>query len=207
MTRARLLREGLVLLLVLGVAVAASVAWQWWARNRTVAPLTPLGEQCAEEIPRGADRVTFRGAEGTTIGAASVGPSDARTAVLLRQGASQTLCDWLPWAADLAEETGARVLLFDRRGRGSTSADEGLVHEPQDLARAAALLAEDGADHLVLVASSMGNSVQLTALPLLEEPPCALVAISPVLSYGDDSGRLTPDPAGLPASAWPDRVG
>ncbi|MEZ5191927.1 MAG: hypothetical protein R2734_05105 [Nocardioides sp.] len=36
-----------------------------------------------------------------------VGPPDAAYGVVLRQGASQTICEWLPWAGDVAEQAGA----------------------------------------------------------------------------------------------------
>lgn len=205
LSRVRLRRELLLLGLVLALAVAGSLAWQWWARHRTVAPLTPLGEQCGE-VPGQARRVTFDGADGTTIGAAALGSDDARTVVVLRHGASQTLCDWLPWAADVESATDAQVLLFDRRGRGSTPADPSVADEPEDLARAVALLTGGRDRAVVLVASSMGNAVQLSALDLLPEPPCALVAVSPVLRTADDHGRLAPDPTALPHAAWPDHL-
>lgn len=209
-SRPRWGRELAILALVLVVAAAGSAAWQWWARNRTVASLTPLGEQCAE-VPGDTRRVTFRGEDGTTIGAARVGPPSAEPAVVLRHGASQTLCDWLPWAARLHQETGAQVLLFDRRGHGSTPARESLSAEPSDLARAVALVTDDVTDDqgdrpVVLVASSMGNAVLWSGLEQLPVRPCAAVAVSPVLSAGEQDDRVAAVPEQVAADAWPEEV-
>ncbi|WP_162799223.1 alpha/beta hydrolase [Nocardioides sp. 616] len=182
---------------VVGVLVGPR-AWQWWDSRRTFAPETPLAQQC-DHVPDGARRAVLRAEDGTALGAALVGDPASPLAVVLRQGASQTLCDWLPWASETAAATGAQVLLFDRRGRGSSPAAAGLAHEAEDLAGAVAGLRADGVEEVVLVASSMGNSVMFSALALLTEPPCAIAAISPVLVSRDGSGTVDgSDPGPLP---------
>lgn len=188
-----------------GLLVAAVVlgGWAWWTRHRqvTVPPTTPLAEQC-EDVPDGAERTTLTGQDGETLGGALLGPADAELGLVLRQGASQTICDWLPWAADVAEETGARVLLFDRRGMGSSPAAADLAAEPGDLRIAVRRLRADGAQRTALVASSMGNAVTYAALPELKPAPCVVVSISPVLVA---SGAGTVDGSDLtdvPANTW-----
>jgi pimeloyl-ACP methyl ester carboxylesterase len=189
------------------VAVAAAVillgvvGWRQFGEPPTYDPNMPLSEQC-DDVPAGAKRVTLPRVDGMTLGAALVGPADARVGVVLRQGAGQTICEWLPWAADVAEATGARVLLFDRRGQGSSPGEEDLSEEPADLASAVALLRKRGASDVAVVGSSMGNSVTFDALDRLP-PPCALVAISPVLLASDSHGVL--DGTGmtpLPDNIW-----
>jgi pimeloyl-ACP methyl ester carboxylesterase len=128
--------------------------------------------------------------DGMTLGGALIGPPDAEVGVVLRQGAGQTICDWLPWADDVADRTGARVLLFDRRGHGSSPGDADLSAEPADLASAVALLHRRGMSQFALVGSSMGNSVTFAALDDLPSPPCALIAISPVLVSSDSGGTV-----------------
>jgi pimeloyl-ACP methyl ester carboxylesterase len=125
-----------------------------------------------------------------TLGGALVGSRDAEVGVVLRQGAGQTICDWLSWAGDVADQTGARVLLFDRRGRASSPGDEDLSAEPADLADAVDALLRRGAERVAVVGSSMGNSVTFAALDDLASPPCALVAISPVLASSDSGGTV-----------------
>ncbi len=176
------------------------------AANRTVAADATLAVQCpdvAADILARASRTTVTGTDGRVLGAAYVGPAGAPTGVVLRQGASQTLCDWLPWAADLSSATHARVLLFDRRGRGSSPGEADITKEPADTAAAVAHLRSDGTPAVALVGSSMGNSVLYAALPAIAPAPCAVASVSPVLSATDahgtvDSGR----PTGLIANTW-----
>jgi len=186
-----------------GAVVVGMKVLDYLDRHRTVDPSTPLAEQC-DDVPDGAERVTFTGDDGETLGAAVVGPSDATVGVVLRQGASQTICEWLPWAADVAAATGDRVLLFDRRGRGSSPADGGnLSAEPGDTLRAIQLLRDQGALDVALVASSMGNSIMYTAVPDVSPPPCAVVSISPVLTSSDSHGLVDGSTLKrLPANLW-----
>ena len=160
--------------------------------TRTVAPDASLANQCPNvkaDILAAAQRIQLTGKGDFTLGGALVGPPTPG-AVVLRQGASQTICDWLPWAAQTAKDTGVQVLLFDRRGRGSAPGDANVAAEPEDSAAAVAYLRAHGAQRVGLVASSMGNSVLYSALPDLPEPPCAVVSISPVLTAADDAGQV-----------------
>lgn len=170
--------------------------------DRTVAADAALDDQC-RDVPDAARRTTLVADDGRELGAALVGDERARTAVVLRHGASQTICDWLPWADELAAGTGVRVLLFDRRGQGSSPGEPGLVHEPDDLARAVEEVRAAGVDRVVLVASSMGNSVTFAALEQITSEVCAVVSVSPVLTSADGSGRADGrSPAPLPASVF-----
>ncbi len=195
----------LIVVLGLGLVVAAAAArvgWGYLERHRTYAPSTPLTVQC-DDVPADAERVTLTGVDGFTLGAALVGPSDAAVGLVLRQGASQKICEWLPWAGRVADETGARVLLFDRRGRGSSPGQGNLSAEPEDTRRAVAHLRSLGIEKVALAASSMGNSIMFATLPDLEPPPCAVLAISPVLTSGDSQGVVDGSAlTGLPENVW-----
>ena len=125
---------------VIVILVAAFVGWRLVTADATYDPETPLADQC-DDVPSGASRVIVKADDGRTLGAALVGPSDATVGVVLRQGAGQTLCDWLPWAGEVGQQTGARVLLFDRRGRGSSPGASDLTAEPGDVAAAVAITA------------------------------------------------------------------
>jgi pimeloyl-ACP methyl ester carboxylesterase len=184
------------------VLVGSVVGWRLIDHERTYDPATPLAEQCGD-VPDDAERITLTGDDGVTLGGALLGPAAAEVGVVLRQGAGQTICDWLPWAADVAASTGARVLLFDRRGRGSSPGEEDLSAEPGDLAAAVDHLRRSGVREVALVGSSMGNSVTFSALDELSPPPCALVAVSPVLTSSDSGGSIEGHATtSLPANLW-----
>lgn len=187
---------------VVALVLAAYVAWRWYARHHTVSPGSALTSQC-DQVPDSAQRVTLTAEDGRRLGGALVGPDDAAVGVVFRQGASQTICEWLPEAGELADRAGVRVLLFDRRGFGSSPGDADLAAEPGDLATATAMLRERGVDQVILMASSMGNSVLFTALPTITPAPCAVVSISPVLTSSDPRGSLDGSALrGLPGNLW-----
>lgn len=201
--RARVRATGaavLVLALIAGIGwllIAPRIA-AYQERHRTVAPDTPLAEQCVEDIPDSAERIVLTASDGTKLGGATVGASDAHTAIVLRQGAGQRICQWLPFAAELAEQAGVRVVLFDRRGRGSSPAPADLTKEPDDLQVAVRYAVEHGADRIALLASSMGNSIMFAAVGDLAPTPCAVVSVSPVLVSDVDGS----DPRHLPAKVF-----
>jgi pimeloyl-ACP methyl ester carboxylesterase len=178
------------------------VGWRLVSADTTYDATTPLDHQCGQ-VPDGAARVVLRGDDGLRLGGAAVGPADAQVGVVLRQGAGQTICDWLPWAGEVAARTHARVLLFDRRGHGSSPGGEDLVVEPRDLADAVGFLRRSGVRRVAVVGSSMGNSVTFAALGDLPARPCALVAISPVLVSSDAGGTVDGRaPVRYPSNVW-----
>jgi pimeloyl-ACP methyl ester carboxylesterase len=183
-------------------AACAFAGWTWLNKDQTYAPDTPLAEQC-DDVQTGAERITLVRDDGTTLGGALVGRPDAEVGVVLRQGAGQTICDWLPWASDLADATGVRVLLFDRRGRGSSPGEADLSAEPADLAAAADFLHRRGIEEVALAGSSMGNSVMFAALDQMAPAPCTIVAISPILVSSDSHGTVD----GTPMARLPDAAG
>jgi hypothetical protein len=186
-----------VLLLVAAALLAVRLIGVW----PTTAADSALTDQC-DEVPAAAERLVLTAGDGFELGAAVVGPADASAGVVLRQGAGQTICDWLPLAGRISSETGTRVLLFDRRGRASSPGEADLTAEPDDLLTAAGWLREHGAERVGLIASSMGNSVQFAALPDLVPAPCVVVAVSPVLVSSDDHGEVD----GTALAGVPDHV-
>ena len=187
--------------LALLIAVVAVIAVQRLRGNPTYPVDTPLADQC-NGAPADATRLVLDADDGFRLGAALVGPPDATTGLVLRQGAGQTICEWLPLAVRIAEETGARVLLFDRRGRGSSPGEGNLPAEVGDTLTAIGWLRDHGAERVGLMASSMGNSVMFAALPGIDPAPCVVASVSPVLVSGDGNGTV--DGTGL--SALPDNV-
>lgn len=200
-TRANLLISRAIAIVLVLLAAAIVVFGIQLVRNRAASDRTgaagsTLATQCPDvdaSVVAAARRVPLMGADGRALGAAIVGDPSATLGVVLRHGASQTICDWLPWAVETARANQAQVLLFDRRGKGSSPGEPGVTKEPSDTQAAVAVLAAQGADKVALVASSMGNSVMYAALPGLTPPPCAVVSISPVLTSSDDSGTVQGD--------------
>ena len=169
--------------------------------DRVVSADTPLTDQC-DEVPDAAGRLVLGVADDRDIGGASIGPRDASTVVVLRHGGSQTICDWLGWADGIAAEHSVRVILFDRRGQGSAPGAADIEQEDDDLLVAVSRAHEEGADKVVLVASSMGNAAMFSSLPLLRDAGlevCTAVSISPVLAAGALDGR---SPSPLPRTTW-----
>ena len=96
-----------------------------------------------------------------------------------------------------------RVLLFDRRGFGSSPGTPSLSAEPGDTVLAVDRLRQEGVDRVLTMASSMGNSVMFSALPDLPEKPCGVISVSPVLRSGDAGGSVDGSRiAGLPDNLW-----
>ncbi len=202
MSGRRLLGNAVLVACVLLLVVAGLWAWGLVRDERpTYAVDTPLDEQC-DEVPDGAQRLVLDADDGFQLGAATVGPA-GRRGLVLRQGAGQTICEWLPLAGRIAEDTGTRVLLFDRRGRGSSPGDGDLTAEPGDIAAAVDRLRSQGVRKVGLMASSMGNSVTFAALEELDRRTCVLVSVSPVLVSSDANGTV--DGSGLvdlPKRVW-----
>lgn len=166
--------------------------------GREVAPDAALADQC-DDVPQEARRLTLTAADGRALGGALVGDQDAATGLVVRQGASQTICAWLPLAGRIAEETGVRVLLFDRRGSGSSPGGPDLASEPADTITAVDWLRDHGAAQVALMGSSMGNAVVFSALPDLDPAPCAVLSVSPVLAAGPLDAVA---PRAVPGNVW-----
>ncbi len=185
----RLLLAGAALALIVPTVLVVRTGVNYFDRHRTFDPATALDEQC-DDVPDDARRITLNGADGFTLGGAVVGSPDATIGLVLRQGASQKICEWLPTAGEIADETGARVLLFDRRGRGSSPGEGDLTKEPSDTEIAIDYLRASGTPDVAVAASSMGNSIMFSALPDISPEPCAVISISPVLVSGDSHGTV-----------------
>lgn len=180
------------------------------------APDSALGDQC-DPVPSDAKRVTLTAPDGARLGAALVGRSDARVGVVLSQGASQTLCDWLPIAEQMAA-IGAQVLVVDRRATGSSPGPANLVKEPGDVRAAANWLSQHGAANTMLLGSSLGSLSAFIAAspdgpvtaaappdrgaPALTVPACGVLLVSPLNSSSDGSGSLD----ALAVRTWPSKL-
>ncbi|GAB1822757.1 alpha/beta fold hydrolase [Herbidospora sp. RD11066] len=145
-----------------------------------VAPDSPLADQC-DTVPPGAERVTLLADDGIRLGAAVVGPATATAGVAVAHGAGHTLCDWLPEMSALAGKLNVRVIIPDRRGKGSSEGEEEVAALAGDLHKALTWLRDDGATKLAALGSSYGGPIAVlatqraTALPM-----CTAIAVSPL---------------------------
>lgn len=142
--------------------------------------------------------------DGVDLGGALVGSTDADVGVVFRHGASQQICEWLPWAGETAATLGIRVMLFDRRGTGSSAGARDLAAEPSDLVTAVAWLrAQDGIARVAVMGSSLGSAVMFSSLADIDPAPCAVTAVSPLLVASGSGGTVDGSGlTGLPANVW-----
>ena len=194
-----------LIVLVVGLTGAAFIASGRWRQAEPaarVAPSAPLADQCAR-VPSVAQRVVLRADDGVDLGAALVGSDDATVGVVVRHGASQRICEWLPWAGDIAAGGNVVVLLFDRRGTGSSSGEQDLTAEPGDVSTAVAWLHAQGITRVAVMGSSLGNAAMFSAIPNLDPAPCAVISVSATLVASGPGGTVdASDLAGLPDNVW-----
>ncbi len=184
--------------LVLGIGLAALVSTCTGSdAARSVAADASFADQC-DSVPDGAHRLTVTAGDGARLGGAVGRASSEQTGspvVVLRHGASHTLCDWLDRSAAISQETGADVVLLDRRSQGSSPGDADLSRDPSDALSAldAATQADlvDPATAVVVMGSSMGNASAFTLAAQLPRPACVVVGVSPVPVTGPLDGVAT----------------
>jgi pimeloyl-ACP methyl ester carboxylesterase len=136
-----------------------------------------------------------------------IGAPAARVGVVIAYGSTQTLCDWLAEAERIAEVDGARVLVVDRRGVGSSSQ---VSPNPQgwteDVVAGARWLERHGARRVALIGASFGGPIAVTTasptgprmavFPPRPEasviaPPCAAILVSPATDAEADGGSIS----------------
>jgi dienelactone hydrolase len=136
--------------------------------------------------------VWFEAADGTRLSGVVLG--QGRTGVILAHQRWFNLCSWMPFARNLAEQ-GYRVLAFDFRGFGASSAPQGVAGRSLDLDVSAGVeyLHRQGADQVVLIGASMGATAALMGAANDQKDGsggvAAVISISgPSRFYGMDAG-------------------
>ncbi|MFD0597814.1 alpha/beta fold hydrolase [Catellatospora coxensis] len=120
---------------------------------------TGLNAGAACELPPGARQTRF-GEHGADLGGVLLG--SGRTGIVLAHQNGGDVCQWAPYASELAAQ-GYRVLAFDFGGFGVSTAGD--ADNPQQVTAAAAALRADGATGIVLIGASMGGTAVLAAAP------------------------------------------
>lgn len=182
MSRTRVLLSALAAAAVL--ALAACSGGEPAADDATSAPpLPPVNEPgltCADET-EGATPVRL--GPGGGIGGLSFGDGD-KALVLLHQS-NGDLCQWAPYAMELAEQ-GYRALAIDAPGVASSRDAEEAHHAA--VTEAAAYLRAEGATAVTFVGASMGGTAVLAAAAQTTPPVDGVIALSaPTFYDGTDA--------------------
>jgi len=144
------------------------------------APVNEPGLTCADET-EGATPVRF--GPGGAIGGLSFGDGD-KALVLLHQS-NGDLCQWAPYAMELAEQ-GYRALAVDAP-RVASSRDATEDHHVA-VTEAAAYLRAEGATAVTLIGASMGGTAVLAAAAQTTPPVDGVIALSaPTFYDGTDA--------------------
>ena len=139
-------------------------------RARLARPL-PVDEECATKAER-ASALRFFAADDTPLVGVVVGGGPH--GVVLAHGQNGDLCEWLPYARELAAR-GLRVLAYDSRPG---------IRVDLDMAAAIEALRRTGSEDVVAGGSSAGAIAALIGSSSLASAPAAVVSLSAPASYG-----------------------
>jgi pimeloyl-ACP methyl ester carboxylesterase len=151
------------------------------AEKKAPKPLR-LRETCVRRSDR-ATVVRFRAADGVRLLGVMLGRGPA--AVVLAHESDSTLCSWLPYGRALARR-GYRVLVFDARGRGSSSASRSPSRRFRvdfDVAAAVREMRRRGARSVVLAGGSFGAMASIAAGGSIRPAVDGVVAVSPGVTF------------------------
>jgi len=153
----------------------------------TAAPAPGL-DGCA---PRSWRTVHLRSTDGVRLVAAETG--SGRRGVVLAHESDGSLCNWVPYATQLARQ-GVRVLLLDLRGHGSSGsgARGRTLATDLDVSAAATHLRASGTSRIAFVGASAGGTAALVAAD--RSPGAdAVASVSGPAAFGPmDAARAAP---------------
>lgn len=113
------------------------------------------------------------------------------TGVVLAAQASQTACDWLPYARQLADR-GYRVLAGNYTGEGGSSFVDN-ARPSLDVVAAIDQLRGAGVSKVVLIGASRGGTAVLIAAATASPPADAVVSLSAPWTFaGEDASVVAP---------------
>jgi hypothetical protein len=137
-----------------------------------LAPAVPVEASC---VPRAERRATLRffAADDTPLAGVVLGRGPR--AVVLAHALDGNLCDWVPYARELAA-SGLRVLAYNSRRPG--------IRVDLDLAAAVEAVRRTGSEHVVVAGASLGATGVVIGSALLPEQPAAVVSLSAPASFG-----------------------
>jgi pimeloyl-ACP methyl ester carboxylesterase len=101
--------------------------------------------------------------------------------VVLAHQSDASMCQWLPYATELAQ-LGYRVVAFDFAGYGSSSPTESKTYL-EDIRTVVSYLRERGTPRVVVVGASMGATMSVVAAAAITPPLAGVVAVSPPTTF------------------------
>ena len=150
-----------------------------------LAPPLPVQAACLTRAERRA-ALRFFAADDTPLAGVVLGTGSR--AVVLAHAIDGNLCDWVPYARQLAA-SGLRVLAYNSRRPG--------IRVDLDLAAAVEAVRRTGSEHVVVAGASLGATGVVVGAASLAEQPAAVVSLSAPASFGPL--RALPAAARLPA--------
>ena len=188
MPRARLLLPALAIAAALALTACGGAdkpAGDAAPAPTTAAPAPAPGADCEGDTEGG---TPVRFGPGETLGGVSFG-SGAKAVVLIHQ-VSSSLCQWAPYAKELA---GAGYLALAIDAPRTHSSRNATVNNAEAVAEAAAHLRATGATGVVLLGASMGGTAVLAAAVQAAPPVNGVIALSPPTYFdGTDALALMP---------------
>ena len=146
----------------------------------------PPGAACPSRVTTGKP-VRFGSDGATNLGGVVFGTG--RTGIVLAHQTEDNLCQWAPYAVELARR-GYRVLAFDFPGFGfSSDVVSGQTLDGVVVA-AAALLRSQGATAIVLIGASMGGTASLVAATEVQPPVAGVISVSGPTLYQNVAASL-----------------
>lgn len=170
------------------VAPPAAGAGRTTATPSPTAAPAPGLDGCA---PRSWRTVHLRSSDGVRLVAAETG--SGRRGVVLAHESDGSLCNWVPYATQLARQ-GVRVLLLDLRGHGSSGsgARGRTLATDLDVSAAATHLRASGTSRIAFVGASAGGTAALVAADRAPGAD-AVASVSGPAAFGPmDAARAAP---------------
>lgn len=147
------------------------------------------GAPCLSRVGTGTP-VRFGSGGATNLGGIVFGTG--RTGVVLSHQSDGSLCEWAPYAVELARR-GYRVLAFDFPGFGYSSDVVSGQSLDAAVVAAAAQLRSQGASTIVLIGASMGGTASLVAATEVQPAVAGVVSVSGPALYQDvAAGKAAP---------------
>lgn len=152
------------------------------------APLPSVGADCRELATQG---LTRRLTNAANLSLAAVEYGSGPMGVVLVHQSDASMCQWLPYAVELAER-GYRVVAFDFAGYGTSSVSESKTYV-EDIRTVVTYLRDRGTTRVVVIGASMGATMSVVAAAAITPPLQGVVAVSPPLTFdGVDAERAAP---------------
>ena len=142
------------------------------ATNAAPSGVREVGAECLPPA-RQRSAVGFDGPNGSRLAGVALGRGKA--GVVLAHQSPGSLCQWWPYAAELAD-AGYRVLAFDFDGMGAST--DGKSDYAGDVVAAAGWLRAHGVQKVVLMGGSAGGTAVVVAASRLKPAPVGVVDLS-----------------------------